>query len=189
MQSKIIRLKPFRSRDNTYIDLSSQKGIYPFVPDPNQYIYNFKLAPQNANYNSELTINIILKHTTNYQFNFTILLKRNQKLNIKIIVLPEINNFYFDTKIKAVIKDHAHLIIQTDTIPQNNVTIGYANFQKRFIVYDNAQVESIPEFTILPADIEQIHGMVIYSPDKKEQYFLGSRGFSGEKVKELLEIG
>ncbi len=138
------------------------------------------------------------KNKSEYLINIKI--KNNQTLNLKLYFVPINNAFYIDARITAVAIDNSVLNLQTDLVvkealgsvkqkpkeirmllKENNVRFGHINIDQHLLFFDNAQIYSIPEYSILPAGIEQVHGMVIYSLEPVQKFFLRNRGISNVK--------
>ena len=130
------------------------------------------------------------------ELNIKIILKGTDSLNLRLYFLPQKDNFNITCNITAVTINHSNFSIITDTLVKSDinlnidipaklnlreVTKGYVNVQENFLMFDESQIKSVPEFSILPGGIEQIHGMVIYSLDTFQDFFLRNRGIVNPK--------
>ena len=138
-------------------------------------------------------------------FSFSIFLQKKQKMKLRIYVVPKNNNFKVNVKLNAVLFDNSFLDVQTDLIVKQalggprkviapvqkvidayDVDKGYIDISEHILFFDNAIVNSVPEYSILPGGITQIHGMVIYGLEDSHKYFLYSRGINN--IKELFKF-
>ncbi len=164
-------------------DLESQKT---FNVTQKHHVFIFK--EETDILDKEISLDLVISDTTKHRIDIYLYLSGHQRLRCSFVARPKVNNFFIEVYIKAVLEEESYLNIKTDTIVDEDITKGYANFQERFLIFDKASLETVPEFSILPAGIEQIHGMVVYSLDDKQGYYLATRGFDKDASIRLLSL-
>jgi len=152
-----------------------------------------KIVLQILGYNNECTKNkndwFVLSIDAKEQaldLDILIELKQGHNLKFKLLVNGKTNGFSVVAKIKARLFDNTCLKIFTDTNIRNGVNTGYIEFKERILLLGKDSVlESVPKFGLLPAGIEQIHSMRVFSFSDKELFYLASRGFGRRQALRL----
>ncbi len=184
----MITIKHFKSKNliANALNLTDFENKNTFKVTQKHHVFIFK--EETDVFDKELSLDLVISDTAEHRIDVYLYLSGHQKLTCSFIARPKVNSFFIEVYIKAVLEEESYLNIKTDTIVDENITKGYANFQERFLIFDKASLETIPEFSILPAGIEQIHGMVVYSLDDKQGYYLATRGFDKTASTRLLSL-
>ena len=151
-------------------------------------IYDFELG----NFSSNLIYIFVVKTDKNVKINISGKVDKNASL--KVYFVPHVEDFDIESKINMVVFNDGNLSIAADALLKNSENVdstiysdlkelhkGRVVVSKNILVFDNPVVKAVPEFSILPGGIEQIHGMVIYGLETMQRFFLRNRGISNLK--------
>ena len=113
---------------------------------------------------------------------------------IETYFVPLQEGFNIEASVNVVVVKNVSVVLKADTWVANalnapklpelkNMSKGRVVINQRVLMFSDCQVNAVPEFSILPGGIEQIHGLVIFSLEPEQVYFLQSRG-----VKRLFRL-
>ncbi len=115
---------------------------------------------------------------------------QNQHLDQKTMQYHEAPFTYSNLDYHGVVTDNAHTIYQ-GMIRAEEIAVKTDAYQKNknLILSDNARADSIPGLEILTNDLSCSHGATVGKIDRKQLYYLMSRGLSENDAKQLIVSG
>ncbi|MFH1407576.1 MAG: SufD family Fe-S cluster assembly protein [Patescibacteria group bacterium] len=120
----------------------------------------------------------------------TIVLKKNEMLNVDATVVHKAKNSLAKVLVKAVLYDNAELTFRGNVKVEKNVTNCDSNLSlKVLLVGRGCKVIASPALEIENNDVKCSHSVSISKPSEKETFYLMSRGLSKVFATNLIAQG
>ena len=172
--------------------IHSQENVVVKNPDENSWFFvvgeNGNLWVDFLQLTEDLSVQVCLKRAgAKCKINCAYLSNKNKKLNIDIKVLHEYKNTTSEQQIKGIATDESVVSFKgIIEIPKSSQKCDGRQHHRGLVLSPKAKIEAVPQLEIWADDVICAHGSAVGPLDKKQLFYLQTRGLSEHTAKKML---